>query len=178
MAIKTSVSIQGTDGGFASIIGGAQEGNRGREVTFQAYPEKGYVFDGWDVAEVPVSLEVFAVVANSPVPSIDAVCGTPEAPSSYQNISEPLFTDGTTLYQDIQGRIIAPSGYYGAGGGSYYYWNGATVPVKTECPAQQRNPGSGGVPGNAGGANSEQQVGDTGLRGDGSIDKPVEIAQI
>lgn len=158
---KTTLTIDNTDGGFASITSGQQAGDSSRQVFVQAYPAEGFVFDRWEIFTEPALLSVFAAVASNPVASIREVCGTIDQPSTYQAVARELFTDGTMLYLDAQGRYPAPTGYWGVYGGTYYYWDGGRLPALQTCTYG----GGGGGTGGTGG------TGD-GLNDDGTVDGP------
>jgi hypothetical protein len=163
MAITTTLTIEPAQGGFASIVAGAQSGEPTRQVSIQAFPSTGYVFDRWEVSTQPQELQVFATVASRPVSSIGEVCGLSGEIGgvSYQNVAIQLFTDGRALYLDTLGNTLAPTGYWGAGGGTYYFWDGGRLPTLQTCGG-----GSGGGTGGGGGTT------DTRLQEDGSVAGP------
>ncbi len=152
MSITTRVSISSDGNGGAVLLSGRLEGAQGRTVTIQASPSPGYVFDRWEIVTSPVELSTFAVVASVPVNSVEEVCFEPRSydgyttqySSTYQNVARELFTDGTMLYLDTEGRTPAPTGYWGAGGGTYYYWTGGRLPVLQACAGTGTGGGSGG----------------------------------
>ena len=159
MAITTTVTIDNTDGGFATLVSGLPSGNQSRQVSVQAVPAQGYKFERWEIVTSPVQLERFAVVASVPVSSVAEVCGTLANRSTYQDVARELFTDGTMLYIDTEGKTPAPTGYWGAGSGTYYYWAGGRLPQLQTCTY-----GSGGGSGTSGGDTSGG-----GGTGDGSV---------
>lgn len=146
MAKTTKLTIEGAIGGFASIVAGAQSGEATRQVSVQAFPADGYVFDRWEISTEPAILRVFDAVASRPVSSIGEVCGTSGAIGgvSYQNVAIQLYTDGMALYLDEYGNNIAPTGYWGAGDGTYYFWNGGRLPALQQCTTSTGGGGGGG----------------------------------
>lgn len=162
MAKTTTLTIESPleGSGFASLVAGAQSGDATRQVSVQAFPAPGYVFDRWEVSTQPVILDTFAVVASVPVGSVSEVCGA-ENNYTYQNVARELFTDGTMLYLDTEGNTPAPLGYWGAGSGTYYYWNGGRLPVLQACATTSGGGGGGGSTG-----------GGTTLTDDGGIGGP------
>lgn len=153
MAKTTTLTIESAVGGFASLVAGALEGEPTRQVSIQAVPAKGYVFDRWEVTTEPATLRVFDAVASRPVNSVGEVCGTSGAIGgvSYQNVAIQLFTDGMALYLDQYGNNLAPTGYWGAGGGTYYFWDGGRLPTLQACAGTGTGGGSGGGGGGSGG---------------------------
>jgi hypothetical protein len=153
MAKTTTLTIESPiEGrGFASLVSGQQAGESTRQVSIQAYPAQGYVFDRWEVVTQPATLPVFDAVASRPVSSLGEVCGTSGdiGGVSYQNVAVQLFTDGRALYLDDLGNTLAPTGYWGAGGGTYYLWDGGRLPTLQQCST-----GTGGGGGGSGGGDS------------------------
>lgn len=172
MGITTNVTIDNTEGGFASIVSGLQSGDSSRQVSIQAFPANGFVFTRWEISTEPAFLRKFADVASIPVATIAEVCGTLEAPSTYQAIARELFTDGTMLYLDQEGRIPAPTGYWGVYGGTYYYWTGGRLPTLQTCTYGGGSSGGGG--GSGGGQTSDELLRGTG----GEFDQTVSATGI
>jgi hypothetical protein len=146
MAIRTQLSLSSDGNGAVVLVEGTLDGSQGRSVTIQATPAPGYRFDRWEVQTFPVELQTFAVVASNPVATVTEVCsdinitrqydGFTQYNSTYQNVARELFTDGTMLYIDTAGNTPAPTGYWGAGGGTYYYWDGGRLPQLQTCTSQ------------------------------------------
>lgn len=143
MPITTNITLSDDGNGSAVLVDGRLTGDKDRAVTVQAIPKSGYRFKEWQVETYPIDLQVFDVVANSPVSTVAEVCNTlyrsanydgyNRTSSDFQNVARELFTDGFALFVDSEGKTLAPTGYWGAGGGTYYYWNGGRIPTLEVC---------------------------------------------
>ena len=147
MAITTSVTVGPLQNGSVVVTSGQLVGDRDRQITLEAQPATGYKFSRWEVQTTPVQLTFFAYVERIPVQSIAEVC------DPLRNLLVPmsLYTDGAMLYVDAEGITPAPTGYWGAGTGTYYYWlGGGSLPTLTTCSGGTTGGGGGGGGGGIG----------------------------
>ena len=126
---STSIRIENqiTSKGTVTVTQGELRGDRGRVVVLEAVPAQGYVFDKWEIETSPVQLRQFAVVGQR-FDSTQNVCD-----SSRVDLTTPLYSDGSLLYTDSEGKYPAPVGYWQAGNGTYYFYNGTTLPSIQTC---------------------------------------------
>lgn len=126
---STTVKIedQVTSKGTITVKEGELRGNRGRMVILEAAAAQGYVFDRWEIETFSVKLRQFGIVGQR-FDSIDQVCSSPNA-----DLTTPLYSDGSLLYTDEEGKYPATTGYWYAGRGTYYNYNGANLPSIQTC---------------------------------------------
>lgn len=144
----TSVDIENprSSRGTVTINRGLLQGERGREVVLQATPADGYVFDRWEIQTSPITLPIFAQVIQRFETSFDA-CNASFVPG--QSIT--LYSDGSRLYTDIEGRYPAQSGVWQTTTNQQYYnYNGTSIPTLQVCPQPEPAPSVGGGGGGGG----------------------------
>ena len=141
---NTTVTITNTTSpsGTVSVRQGELSGRSGRTVILEATPANGYVFDKWEIETTPVQLSEFARVGTR-YTSVDEACSAEQV-----NLTTPLYSDGSQLYTDVEGKYAAPAGIYQSNRGTYYNYLGSGIPPLQTCPtptAQTSTGGGGGV---------------------------------
>lgn len=131
--------------GAITILNGETKGIKGRTVTLQATPAAGYVFEGWEIETTPALLSVFNKVGRRYTDAGSVCVSNDEAINT-------LYSDGTRLYTDAEGKLSAEPGFYQSYRGTYFNYDGNTIPALQTCQqAVTVSGGGGGGGGSVGG---------------------------
>jgi hypothetical protein len=146
MARITTITLNQSEGGAASIISGQLSGAKNRQVEVRATPVNGWAFDKWEITTSELSpLPVF-VTAVERYANPQEVCANS---TSIPSVGFVLYFDNTALYLDPEGNSVALTGYYDIGNGNYYIWDGVNVPSRSDVQTC-RTSGGGGTGGGGG----------------------------
>lgn len=142
-SVTIANSLSGPEGTI-SIKEGQTVGPAGRTLVLEATPATGYIFDKWEIQNSPIQLQEFARVGLR-YKSTEEVCSDESI-----NLTTILYTDGSRLFTDIEGKYEARFGFYQAGRNVYYNYLGSGIPTLQECIQnttpilQQQTSGGGG----------------------------------
>jgi hypothetical protein len=153
-SIQTEIKISDTSGNLISYpiageikVKGSLIGEPGREVQLTAQETSNlFKFKEWIVETIPIALEKINVGAYTS--TIEEMCSN----TAFTLFSAELYTDGNFFYIDNKGENVARTGFYGAGGNTYYSHNSTQgklgpftcPPTETQTSTTQGSSGGGG----------------------------------